>query len=245
MKIVHLSDLHGKHEGVQVPDCDVVVCTGDLGGRTDVKELNLFLIWFEQLPAKVKIFHAGNHDICLDKKWVAKQKNVGSIEGMLASQYYIDAKNLIEQFGVKYLEETEYVYEGVKFFGSPYSPSFHRDRWVFNADRGQEIRTKWGRIPSDVDVLLTHTPPHGILDVVPEEGRTEWHIDGHVGCQDLMDVIKNRLTKLKLHCFGHIHDNAGVIVKKISQTRSAIFSNGACVDNWYKPVITKPFIIEL
>src|SRR5688572_15157273 len=121
LRIVHISDTHGKHGGVHVPECDVVCFTGDLGTRTNLSELTEFLIWFEKLPAKVKIFIAGNHDICLDKKWVLRQKNVGFLEGMLANQHYQDAKILIESYNVKYLEETDYVYEGVKFFGSPYS----------------------------------------------------------------------------------------------------------------------------
>jgi Icc-related predicted phosphoesterase len=245
MKIVHVSDTHGKHNNVIVPECDILVGTGDWGGRTNLKELTEFLTWFEKQPAKIKIFTAGNHDICLDKKWVLRKKNEGHLEGLLANQAWHDARQLIENYNVKYLEDAEFVYEGVKFYGSPYSPSFHRQNWVFNADRGQEIKTIWGRIPSDVDVLLTHSPVFGVLDEVPIEGRTDWHIDGHVGCQDLANVIKNRLMQLKLHCFGHIHDNAGVLIKKVSKSRQVIFSNGACVNNAYQPVITKPFIIEI
>jgi len=245
MRVVHISDTHAKHRILKVPECDVVSFTGDMGTRTNLSELNEFLIWFEKLPAKVKIFIAGNHDICLDKKWVQKEKNEGYIQGMLASQHWHDARDLIAQFDVKYLENTDYVYEGVKFYGSPYSPSFHRSRWVFNADRGQEIKTIWGRIPDDTNVLLTHSPAFGILDEVPLQGRTDWHKDGHVGCEDLMEVIQKRLTQLKLHCFGHIHDNAGILIKKVTKTRQVIFSNGACVNNQYQPVITKPFIIEI
>ena len=245
LRIVHISDTHNRHGGVEIPESDVVCFTGDMGTRTDVKELTQFLIWFEKLPAKVKIFIAGNHDICMDKKWIQKRKKDGHVEGLLANQQWHDARELIENYDVKYLENTEYVYEGVKFYGSPYSPSFHRQNWVFNADRGQEIKTIWGKIPSDVNVLLTHSPAFGILDEVPVEGRTDWHIDGHVGCQDLMDVIKNRLLKLKLHCFGHIHDNAGIIIKRVSNTRRITFSNGACVDNGYQPVIIKPFIVTI
>jgi Icc-related predicted phosphoesterase len=245
MRIVHISDTHNKHPEIHVPECDVVCFTGDMGGRTNLHELTQFLIWFEKLPAKVKIFIAGNHDIVMDKKWVQRKKNEGYLEGMLANQAWHDARQLIENYNVKYLEETDYVYEGIKFFGSPYSPSFHRQNWVFNADRGQEIKTIWGRIPNDVDVLLTHSPVFGVLDEVPVEGRTDWHIDGHVGCQDLLDVIKKRLTNLKLHCFGHIHDNVGIVIKSVSKSRRVIFSNGACVTNSYTPILTKPFIIEL
>jgi len=229
-----------------VPECDVLVFTGDMGERrTNEAELVSFLSWIEKQPADVKIIIAGNHDICMDKKWVESQKKVGSVEGVLALQHHQNAKMLMESYKVKYLNETDYVYNGIKFFGSPYSPSFHRERWVFNADRGEEIKKKWSKIPSDVDVLLTHTPPYKILDYV--DGRYKRHPDEdqNVGCQDLTEVIKNRLIKLKLHCFGHIHENTGILIKDVSQTRRVIFSNGACVTNSYQQVVTKPFIIEI
>lgn len=245
LRIVHISDTHGKHENLTIPECDVLVFTGDMGTRTNELELVSFLSWIEKQPADVKIVIAGNHDICMDKNWVKKQKNEGSVEGILAQQHYQNAKVLMESYKVKYLEDKDYVYNGIKFYGSPYSPSFHRERWVFNADRGEEIKKVWSKIPSDVNILLTHTPPYKILDYV--DGRYKRHPDEdqNVGCEDLMSIIKTRLTKLKLHCFGHIHETTGILIKDVSQTRRVIFSNGACVTNNYQQVVTKPFIIEI
>lgn len=245
MKLCHISDTHGKHENLTIPKCDVLVFTGDMGTRTNELELISFLSWIEKQPADVKIIIAGNHDICMDKDWVKRQKNVGSVEGVLANQHYQNAKSLIENYKVKYLEDREYIYNGIKFYGSPYSPSFHRERWVFNADRGKEIQKIWSKIPSDVNVLLTHTPPYKILDYVDNRYKRHPNEDQNVGCQDLMNVIKNRLFKLKLHCFGHIHETTGLLIKPVSQTRNVIFSNGACVTNNYQQVVTKPFTIEI
>lgn len=39
LKIVHISDTHGKHEQVKVPPCDILIHTGDIGGRTGTFEL--------------------------------------------------------------------------------------------------------------------------------------------------------------------------------------------------------------
>jgi len=57
----------------------------------------------------------------------------------------------------------------------------------------------WLRIPDDVDVLITHTPPAGVLDVSSRGAA--------LGCKHLA----KRLKKLKptLHCFGHVHASAG------------------------------------
>jgi hypothetical protein len=96
-----------------------------------------------------------------------------------------------------------------------------------------------------VHISDTHGPAFGILDMVDAANRTAWHKDGHVGCEDLFEVIKKRLTSLKLHCSGHIHDNFGVHLKSVSNSRRVMFSNGAVLTNDYTQLITKPLIIEI
>lgn len=36
MRIIHISDMHGPkgHTQLKIPECDVVICSGDIGGRT-------------------------------------------------------------------------------------------------------------------------------------------------------------------------------------------------------------------
>ena len=66
MKILHLSDTHGKHrELTDMPPADVLVHSGDFtlaGG--DMEALD-FIEWLCDLPYKHKIFIAGNHDDCM------------------------------------------------------------------------------------------------------------------------------------------------------------------------------------
>lgn len=245
MKLIHISDTHGLHEELQLPDSDVLVHTGDIGGRTNINELNKFLIWFEAQPAAKKIFIAGNHDLVLDKNEAQKARNNNNMFGWSRMlDEYNQALQLIQNYDVVYLNGKDYVYEGIKFYGSPYSPSFHREHWAFNADRGQEIMQQWGKIPSDVNVLLTHTPCYGILDDV-REYKQENEYDGHAGCSDLLTVITKRLRGLKLHCSGHIHDNFGVTLVPISNTRRVLFSNGAVLNNRYDLLIKQPLIINI
>ena len=249
MKIVHISDTHGPkgHTKLEIPECDVLVHSGDIGGRTTLLELVEFLTWFEAQPGKKKIFCAGNHDLILDKKWVFSQKErgAGDLQCRIIEEEFRAALEIIQKFGVTYLNNRDYVYEGVKFFGSPYSPSFHRRNWAFNADRGEEISKEWSKIPSDVNVLITHSPPYKILDRVEDKFREADGEDLNIGCKDLYDIIKKRLFDLKLHCFGHIHDNYGVVLKSVSNTRRIYFSNGAVVTNQYEQLVTKPLIITI
>lgn len=248
MRIVHISDTHGAkhHTRLDIPVCDVLIHSGDIGGRTNSFELTEFLVWFEKQPAKKKIWVAGNHDLILDKDWVSrKQREMDTVAGMILKQQHEDAKFLLTVYDTVYLLNEGFEYEGVKFWGSPYTPSFHRQHWAFNADRGEEIQKVWAKIPSDVNVLITHGPCKNILDRVSEKYREYEGEDMNVGCQDLLDVMKKRLTSLKLHCSGHIHDNVGAVLKNVSNTRRVLFSNGAVLTNDYDLLVTKPLIIDL
>lgn len=238
--------MHGPkgHTQLKIPECDVVICSGDIGGRTGRVELVEFLVWFEALPARKKIFIGGNHDLCLDEKRSHSLRNQGrNIDALMAKQEYEDCVKLIENYDVMYLCNRDYVWEGVKFYGSPYSPSFHRSHWAFNADRGEEIQKIWARIPSDTQVLITHSPPYRILDLVDERYKEREGEDMNVGCQDLSNVIKSRLLDLKLHCFGHIHDQYGVILGHVSNNRRVLFSNGAVLNNDYKQLVINPLTV--
>lgn len=248
MKICHISDTHGSrgHTPLIIPEVDVLIHSGDIGGVTTLRDLTEFLIWMEKQPAKKKIFCAGNHDWILSKEPGVRYKRQGSVYQWLTfNERYNSARELLNNYDVEYLENSEYVYEGIKFYGSPYSPSFHRESWVFNSDRGPEIRKHWNKIPPDVNVLITHSPPYGVLDVIPESYKLTPTEDVHRGCFDLMDIIERKLLDLKLHTFGHIHSQTDWISKNISDTRNIIFSNGAVLDNDYKQVVANPLIINI
>lgn len=52
----------------------------------------------------------------------------------------------------------------------------------------------------DVDIMITHGPPLGRMDVV--RGSHE-----NAGCPHLMNALQH--CRPKLHCFGHIHEGWG------------------------------------
>jgi len=70
----------------------------------------------------------------------------------------------------------------------------------------------WQAIPNDTDILITHTPPHGILDTTSRRRA--------VGCE----MLRQRMRDLtpRLHLFGHIHASYGQ--QKIGPT---LFANGS------------------
>jgi hypothetical protein len=59
-----------------------------------------------------------------------------------------------------YLQNENYEFEGVKFFGSPQQLPFYG---AFNSPESCLERI-YKKCDKDVDVLITHTPPYGVLD---------------------------------------------------------------------------------
>lgn len=63
-KIFALSDTHGRHRRVIVPDgVDVIIHAGDVCEGGDEAQIKDFFDWFSGLDIPHKIFVAGNHDL--------------------------------------------------------------------------------------------------------------------------------------------------------------------------------------
>lgn len=213
-RIICLSDTHNCNQQIEVPDGDVLIHAGDATVRGTLSEVENFLQWFSALPHKRKIFVAGNHD------WLYETNN-------------IYARNLTAKFNIEYLQDSFTEIEGLKIYGSPWQPRFYD--WAFNLNRGAEIAEKWKLIPDDTDVLITHGPPHGILDEVP---RAFW-IE-NTGCEELIKKVEVLSGKnLKLHIFGHIHCGYGQTEKF-----GVKFVNAANCDESYEPT-QLPIVVNL
>lgn len=60
--IISISDTHGKHRDLVIPDCDVLIHCGDICNFGNTDEILDFFLWFSQTKAKYKLFLSGNHD---------------------------------------------------------------------------------------------------------------------------------------------------------------------------------------
>ena len=216
MKIIFISDTHTLHGQMinEIPEGDVLVHCGDVSGRGVGSEIQDFLAWFSSLPHKNKIFIAGNHDFGFQYRDHVLQKTLESLK---------------EQ-NIHYLEDSGIEIDGVKFWGSPWTPPFYNWAFMLNED---EIKEKWEMIPRDINVLITHGPPKGILDLVIYDQE-------NVGCPSLMEEVL-KLKDLKAHAFGHIHEEYGT---KVLDENGPIFINASTCTLRYKPW-NKPIVIEI
>lgn len=196
MKIVCISDTHSQHHVMEIPFGDILIHAGDVSKRGSKEEVLDFLHWFSQQPHRYKICIAGNHD------WFF-EKHANQI------QTYIP-DNII------YLNDTGIEIEGLNIWGSPIQPTFYN--WAFNRDRGESIKRHWDMIPQNIDVLITHGPPFGMLDQIDN--------GDHVGCKALLNKV-NTVQPL-YHIFGHIHEGYG-----INNAKNTTFINASLLTEKY------------
>lgn len=198
MRIVAISDTHNKF--INLPEGDILVHAGDMTARGSNFELCEFAVWFEKQKAKFKyrIFIAGNHDFGLQ---VHKQ----------AMLTFFDR-------GAIYLEHQAVEVEGIKFFGSPYTPIFFN--WAF-MEEDNKLKSYWDKISEDTQVLVTHGPPFSVLDKTARGDQA--------GSHTLLERVK-KLPKLKAHIFGHIHEQGG----KKETINNIDFYNVSVLDEHYK-----------
>ncbi|KAI9712991.1 MAG: hypothetical protein M1812_006739 [Candelaria pacifica] len=194
---------------------DILLHSGDLtqvGGLTSFKKA---LKMLSTIPTELKLVIAGNHDLELDSRCWSEHLDGGDVVEDSDMCKAIMKGKIAEEAGVVYLEEGIYEFElesgaRVSVYASPFSPAC--GDWAFAYERDEDRfnhkeQVKKGKISiaevpvprfGDVDVVLTHTPPKGILDECEQ---------GNVGCENLLNAL--RRARPRLHCFGHIHEGYG------------------------------------
>lgn len=219
MKILCLGCCHGFYN-FDLEETDVLIITGDLTARDIYKEYEKFDEWILKQKAKCKIVIGGNHDMLLAK-----------------GSYKI--KN------AHYLENESLEFSGIKFFGIPCSLTFPSINPHCTAFTGNEkyMTEKCELIPDDIDILISHSPPFGILDEV--EGYHNGKMI-NTGSYQLLEAIER--VKPRLMFFSHIHEHGGKYLMYKSNGENPSWHidcyNVSIMNENYKPV-NKPLYLEI
>lgn len=209
-KLVLCSDTHEMHSHLTWPEGDILVHAGDFTMIGRPEKIEGFGNWLRDSPFNAATIIAGNHDILFQKEPEKARKLLSKHDK------------------IHYLEDSGCRIDGVSFYGSPWQPEFSYG-WAFTLAAEEELRNKWHSIPSNVQVLITHGPPAGILDFT---------IDGrHAGSTSLLAEINQRI-KPQLHLFGHIHEGYGIC--EVEETK---FVNASICNPDYVP-IHSPLVLE-
>lgn len=193
MNIACISDMHERYNFVKEwPVADVLVVAGDITVHGTLSELARFANLLRTLLYPYVVVVAGNHDRSFEH---CPSTAVETLVGEMKDRVF-------------YLQDSGVEIEGVKFWGSPWQLRY--GNYAFNIDRDSELKRYWDMVPTDTNVLVTHSPPAGILDSVEEE----WWKDGkpvkvilNRGSDALLKTVKS--IKPQAHIFGHIHEGYG------------------------------------
>lgn len=222
MKIDCISDLHGHYPVLE--GGELLIIAGDLTASDQQEEYYEFMAWvdiYETIYKKIVII-AGNHDKFLQ------------INPDFISSHGYD--------NIEYLCDSGTEYNGLKIWGSPWSPWFPGINPLCKAFvlPDEALFDKWQMIPKGTDILITHTPPYGTLDYRELFDGTRYHM----GSKTLESWIKY-VERSLIHCFGHIHEGYGISEEYITYNDKMMKSvNCSFVDEKYRPV-NKPIRIEL
>lgn len=205
-QLLFLIPHRAEHE-LKLPEGDILIHAGDFDINSP-DDFNYAIKWMDKQPFKYKVLIGGNHDFYLEKLYKTKAR----YEGFPKHFYYLC---------------NEWVkIEGIKIWGSPFSPIFND--WAFMEDLAT-LKEAWDLIPSDTDIVVTHCPAFGINDQVQPSFIS-------VGCPALRDKLKS--IKPKYHICGHIHEAYGVY-----QDEHTTYINASLLDEYYA-MVNKPVEIE-
>jgi Icc-related predicted phosphoesterase len=211
-----IADLHGHYPKLE--GGDLLIVAGDLTARDTIYEHADFLGWLNIQKYKKKIFIAGNHDNNVDKKF--------------------DWDETLD-----YLCDSGAEFEGLKIWGSPWTPLFEGINPACKAFMLSEgkLEAKFAKIPDDTDILVTHGPPLGVFDGIvnniPMKNGMMKKIVKYAGSRSLDDRVSD--IKPRLHVFGHIHEGYGQdLIGDVE------FVNCSHVNERYEPV-NKPIRVIL
>ncbi|KAK3112851.1 hypothetical protein LTR53_010429 [Teratosphaeriaceae sp. CCFEE 6253] len=188
----------------EMPKVDVLLHCGDLtqvGGISAYKKALRLLASFD---AELKLVIAGNHDISLDGAYWRTHLDEDDEPEEHDAAVAIMTGPLAKEAGVTYLTEGTHRFtlrDGTTFsiFASPYQPDC--GDWAFGYPRSED---HFAGIPANLDIVMTHGPPAGYLDYIPDKAEG-------AGCASLAKAVQ--VARPKLHCFGHIHEGYGHLLQ--------------------------------
>ncbi len=234
MKVVALSDLHGILPHMEgYADCELCIVAGDVTPTSDHNLffqynwlLTKFRSWLERVPTKHLVWIAGNHDLVIEKTNVA---------------------SLLDCDHIHYLQDNYVTIGGHFIYGTPYVPSY--GPWAFGMSE-EDLARKFSFVPEETQILVTHGPPRGLLDLVPrrtitEENETSWPEKEHAGSISLAKRVNQlRTNRLKLHCFGHLHSGYGCYAHTDIPGTICRSANVSILNDGYQHV-NQPMVFDL
>lgn len=194
MIIGAISDLHASLPNTEAwPQLDVMIIGGDSfpdfhlpSDQVIQKQIEFidqqFNPWLKTIKAKHILGIGGNHDHSLTSDFIAN-----SVDWTFLSYNSI-------------------VIDGIKFYGCPatFKPEGF-NHWAFGHSE-LELVDVYNKIDKDTNVLISHTPPHGVNDLGFGGGNKGMCNFGSISLRRYLSQSPFPLPNLRLMTTSHIHE---------------------------------------
>lgn len=218
-----IADLHGFHP--DLPEGDLLILAGDYTAAGTLTQWYDFFEWLKDQKYSSKILIAGNHDSFFESGFPKNQVEANDWKDV------VDFLDIDIDF--EYLCDSGTEVEGLKIWGTPWTPIFERvnPKCTSFMNTEQYLEERFNLIPDDLDILITHGPMRHMLDA---------NRDGEAcGSSALHDAIDR--AKPRYHIFGHIHEqgsNEMAYRHKEHKRKQTWCINCSYVNEYYKPIFT-------
>ena len=230
IRFVCISDTHGQFKDIKLPKGDVLIHCGDFSSKGSKKEIKEFSKWLGKQDFLQRVVIAGNHEFSFDLEYEEILKERFSYKPTFPSnEDFKEVKSLLTN--CIYLEDQETDIFGYKVYGTPWQNEYSRSAF----QRKPEIcDSKFDKIPKNIDILISHSPPYGFCDEPSKAG-----ID-HAGSKYLAQKVCEDIKPI-VHVFGHLHEAYGV---KFGGSCGTIFANVASCNRAFR-IEHRPVIFDL
>lgn len=195
MKILCVSDMHGQIPDLSKYEADLFVDCGDFaptGWRKDALVQmdwvnTVYLPYIKAIKARYKIILGGNHDGCSELP---------------------EFRDTLADLGILFGRHDSFEIEGKKIFATSWNflpPEFERFGWCWGMAEEALDEFVYSEIPANLDLLITHCPPKGILDA-------GWGGDNILNCGS--SALRKHVERVNFntHIYGHEHYHGGMQV---------------------------------
>lgn len=194
-----------------MPFGDILIHAGDHAmsdwGRAEILDYDA---WLGSLPHKHIVVVPGNHD-----RWMLDP----------ALRRLVSHATILVDESVEVLQ--------LKIWGSGVTMLAGEPFGVGSPDDRARL---YATIPMDTNIVVTHTPPYGVMDRAPGSLH-------HSGCPELRQTVER--IKPQLHVFGHVHVAHGVHgIGETMYANAALLGPGGGIEA--KPIVLRiPYALAL